>query len=323
VGSWNEVEIRDAIRHYFELLKAEELGKPLNKSEIYRNLNLLHPNRSAKAFERKFQNISAVLYENRLPYCSGLKPLFHYQRLLRLLILDQLDRTPLPAVEPHEILQRRLSELKKKGSIPVKKAGTGRYGLAVEDALGISANSSKSPDFMGIELKTKSDRTMQTLFSRTPSRYTGVVNKTALFEQYSYSDKDKRRRLSTSFGSAGDQRGFSLHAAERRIIIRNAKLELFEFDAERIEEALLSKHSQSVYLQVDGKQDSCSIQSARYCQWPSVIRFLKLVEEGSINLDLTMSQKGAAIRDHGFLWRIYGRDIDRLYLKAEELYIGA
>jgi len=129
----------------------------------------------------------------------------------------------------------------------VKKAGTGRYGLAVEDALGIRANSSKSPDFMGIELKTKSDRTMQTLFSRTPSRYTGVVNKAELFEQYSYSDKDKRRRLSTSFGSAGDQRGFSLHAA-----------------AQRIEEALLSKHSQSVYLQIDGKQGSCTIQSARY-----------------------------------------------------------
>ena len=319
MASWSETEIKDSIRYYFELLMAEESGATMNKAEIYRTLHRLHPNRSAKAFERKFQNISAVLYEHRLPYCSGLKPAFNYQRLLRLLILDQLDRTPLPAVEPHEILQRRLRDLKQRGSIPVRKTGTGKYGLAIEDALGISANSSKSPDFMGIELKTKSDRTLQTLFSRTPSRYTGVADKNALFDQYSYVDKNHKRRLSTSFGASGDQKGFFLRTIEQKIVVQNTDTRLFEFDAERMEEALLSKHSQSVYLQVEGSQDSCSLESAQYCKWPSVIRFMKLVKEDCINLDLTMSKEGSSVRDHGFLWRIGGADIDKLYLKTEML----
>lgn len=318
---WSEAENRDAIRLYLQLLHAEEAGQKPNKAEIYRALNRLHPSRSVKAFERKFQNISAILYENKLPYCSGLKPLFHYQRLLRLQLLDQIDRTPVPAVEPHEILRRKLKDLKAAGDIPVRNSGTGRYGLAIEAALGIVANSSKQPDFMGIELKTKSDGSLQTLFSRTPSRFTGVADKKELFSRYSYADINSKQRLSTSFGSVSDSLGFSMRVSEQVIQVSNRGQSLFEYEAERIEEALLSKHSQSVFLQVRGRDGSCKIDSALYCQWPSVIRFLQLVNSGKVNLDLTLSQRGSSLRDHGFLWRIAGEDLSRLYLRSERLVL--
>src|SRR5262249_28372430 len=157
-----------AVHAYFELLKTDQDGQPINKAAIYRKLSRRFPQRRPKAFELKFQNISAILYEQRLPYCKGLKPRGHYQRLLRLLVLDHLNRSPLPAVEPKEILFAKLRELRALGSIPVTGKGSGRFGLAIERALGISPNSSKTPDFMGIELKTKHDATLQTLFSRTP-----------------------------------------------------------------------------------------------------------------------------------------------------------
>ena len=50
---------------------------------------------------------------------------------------------------------------------------------------------------MGIELKAKSDNTLQTLFSRTPSRFVEGFDQTAMFRRHSYHDKMGRRALYT------------------------------------------------------------------------------------------------------------------------------
>ena len=129
---WSEDESKAAVEAYFKLLKADQSGRPTNKAALYRSLSGRFPERGPKAFELKFQNISAILYEQRLPYCSGLKPRTHYQRLLKLLVLDHLERSPLPAVEPHEILFAKVRELRAAGAIPVVGRGAGRFGLAIE-----------------------------------------------------------------------------------------------------------------------------------------------------------------------------------------------
>ena len=111
-AGWTETEVRAAVGEYFALLRAEQEGRQVNKAALYRRLSERFPRRPPKAFELKFQNISAVLYEQRLPYASGLKPRFNYQRLLRLMVLDHIDRTPIPVIEPHEILFVKLRELR-------------------------------------------------------------------------------------------------------------------------------------------------------------------------------------------------------------------
>src|SRR5690242_3524604 len=80
-AGWSEAEARAAVTAYFKLLAAEREGRRTNKRELYRELSEHFPGRVPKAFELKFQNISAILYEQRLPYCSGLKPRFNYQNL--------------------------------------------------------------------------------------------------------------------------------------------------------------------------------------------------------------------------------------------------
>lgn len=324
--TWTEKEVKAAVAAYFKLLKAEQAGRQTNKAALYRALASKFPERGPKAFELKFQNISAILYEHHLPYCTGLRPRGNFQRLLKLLVLDHLDRSPLPAVEPHEILFARLRKL---GPITVTEKGSGRFGLAVEGALGIQQNSSKAPDFMGIELKTKRDQTLQTLFSRVPSRYTQDQDKRGMFDRHCYDDwKRNRRALYTSFTSQPNSLGFSL-IVERQIVrvVRNGD-SVLEYDAETLEEALLSKHSQTVFLAVapkaqDGKE-FCTLTAATYCKSPSVIRFMRLISEGEVYLDFTMSARpNGRIADHGFLWRIRGESIDRLYLSTEVLNLNA
>ena len=85
---WSEKEITAAIGAYFQLMQAQQKGEPVNKASIYRQLSAAHPDRSEKSFEYKFQNISAVLYEQKLPYADGLRPTANYQPFgFRILVL--------------------------------------------------------------------------------------------------------------------------------------------------------------------------------------------------------------------------------------------
>src|SRR5262245_35904313 len=272
-AGWIEAEVRAAVQDYFALLKAEQEGRQVNKAAMYRRLSERFPRRPPKAFELKFQNISAVLYEQRLPYASGLKPRFNYQRLLRLMVLDHIDRTPLPAIEPHEILFAKLRELRTRGPINVAGKGSGRFGLAIEAALGIPQNNAKAADFMGIELKVKADNTLQTLFSRTPSRFIEDLDKAAMFQRHSYRDMMGRRALYTSFSSSPDTLGFRLVPGALVMRVTRKGTTVLEYDTERLEEALLSKHSRTAFITVgrcmDAGTEACTLKEVTYCKWSS------------------------------------------------------
>ena len=66
---------------YFAMLADELAGRAVNKAARYRALTELIP-RSAKSFERKHQNISAVMIGFGQPWITGLKPAKHYQLAL-------------------------------------------------------------------------------------------------------------------------------------------------------------------------------------------------------------------------------------------------
>ena len=163
---------------------------------------------------------------------------------------------------------------------------------------------------MGIELKTKSDRSLQTLFSRVPSRYCYDGGKAEFFSRYRYFDmKRDRWALSTSFTSIPDSLGFSLKTKHDLVQVRQDGTVVLEYRAELLEEALLSKHMQTAFIKLNRVRhkgaEACTVDEAIFCKWPSIIRFLRLINERKVFLDLTMSkEKNRRIRDHGFLWRI-------------------
>lgn len=229
------------------------------------------------------------------------------------------------AAEPHEIL---FSKLRALGQIVVSGSGSGRYGLSLEKALGIDANSSKEADFMGIELKTKHGSTLQTLFSRIPTRYLGGGSKATFFDSHSsYDAKRNRKSLYTSFCSDPDGYGFTLGVSGHSIVVSRNGVPVLEYEAETIEEALLSKHSQTAFVEVlpskVAGEEVMAINSVRYCKWPSILRFLSLVQSGQIFLDFTLSEKAGKVKDHGFLWRIRSESIEKLYLQTEVVHCAS
>ncbi len=316
---WLESEIETAISAYFDLLRDQVDGKPTNKSAIYRKLSAEYPVRSAKAFELKFQNISAVLYDEKLPYADGLRPMANYQSALKSAVIKHLSQIKTSDQSPVDILLGKLRRLRTRNYLPVHGKGSGRYGLSLEHYLSVPQNSSRHPDFMGIELKTKRGNTLQTLFSRAPSRYLACKDKRQLVEKFGYYDnKRSRRALYTSFNNIPDTLGFYLAAKKNRIVINKNKVEILDYDSNLLENAILSKHSETAYITVSvgrlrNGSVGCRFDELLYCKIPSIFRFMRMADNGDVYLDFTLSEKNGCIKDHGFLWRVPQGAISNLY----------
>lgn len=321
--TWSDKEIQTAITAYFELLEMQKKLKPTNKSAIYRELSVIHPARSAKSFEFKFQNISAILYEQKLPYADGLRPMENYQAALKTSVLNYLKQAKLKEQPPIDILVDKLRRLRNRDYLPVHGKGTGRYGLSLEHYLSIPQNSSKEADFMGIELKTKKGKSLQTLFSRVPSRYLACTDKNQLVEKFGYFDeKRSRQALYTSFNNIQDSLGFFLTASKEKIVVNKKKTEILEYDNSVLEEALLSKHNETAYISVSSQRlkngkTGCRFDQLLYCKNPSLLNFLHMATDGNMYLDFTLFETNGRIKDHGFLWRVPQEAIGDLYQKTQ------
>jgi hypothetical protein len=91
---WSREEVEATVASYFRMLESGLRGESFNKSALRRELLPLLRGRTNSGVERKHQNISAVLRQERIPYISGYKPLGNYQALLREVALEQLAARP-------------------------------------------------------------------------------------------------------------------------------------------------------------------------------------------------------------------------------------
>jgi len=79
---WTLEEVRLTVADYFEMLEAEMMGEPVNKTAHRKTLSPKLHGRSNASIEFKHQNISRVLVELGLPYIDGYKPAKNRQQLL-------------------------------------------------------------------------------------------------------------------------------------------------------------------------------------------------------------------------------------------------
>ncbi len=93
MDAWKQNEVEAAIAAYFDMLRREVAQQKVNKTAVYRNLEE-DGERTAKSYEFKMQNISAVLALNDLPFLKGLVPAKNFQRMLEPLVMAFVDERP-------------------------------------------------------------------------------------------------------------------------------------------------------------------------------------------------------------------------------------
>jgi len=125
-SAWAPEEIMPAVEAYFEMVAKELADQKVVKTHVYRKLED-EGQRTAKSYEFKMQNISAVLALNDLPFLKGLLPARNFQHTLEPLVLSYLDAHPEKRAQlllygQHRNAQQSLTELLDAGMLVAEEA---------------------------------------------------------------------------------------------------------------------------------------------------------------------------------------------------------
>ncbi|WP_058950896.1 MvaI/BcnI family restriction endonuclease [Oceanobacillus picturae] len=223
--------------------------------------------------------------------------------------------------EVFDELMMKIQEVNNLGYIKSLKSGDTGVGYTFETKLGIEANSNKTPDYKGIEIKcgrskqVKNKRKIstgkQTLFSMVP-QWGVLKDRKELIEKYGKKD-EVRDRLGLYCTIKVVENSYKwkleIDEIERRIYICENSERVLYYKMDDLQEALESKHKETVFITAHAKKGEQGVEEFHYdsvvhCRKVMFKEFLNLIKENQIGLDFAIHKKNGKVRDHGFLWRL-------------------
>lgn len=253
--------------------------------------------------------------------------------------------------ERNEVSEELLYKLKKihdAGYIPSITRGDPGVGDTLENALGISRNNLKTPDYHGIELKAtryrkavahghvRRSETRITLFDQVPDWANSQgMNRNILLDEYGYwaeqDDGSQRWNLSCTV-KAHQQNGqglflevdhekdllISYYARENRL-----KQYVLQWSLQTLKDRLLEKHPETFWVKAastfEGEREYFRYDYVIHTKKPNASLIPTLLDEGIITVDYLMHRKeNGSTRDHGFPFKMFPRDRELLFPNAIE-----
>ncbi|MEK5234759.1 MvaI/BcnI family restriction endonuclease [Paenibacillus sp. FSL L8-0470] len=230
------------------------------------------------------------------------------------------------------------------GKISPKDAGD-----TLESLLGIKANNSQEADFEGkIELKTKSAKTLDTLFTLRP-QFDGTTiakyeikdkSRVSAFARYYGYESDKHLGYKSLYITIGSKetpqnaQGFYLNVneEERKIELwgkdpKSNKLEITGYwNFSDLQNELYRKHPATLWVNVKQQMIGATAEfkyiEAELSRSPQFSTFIALIKSGGITYDWRgyISPDGAYTgKNHGNAWRIKGKYRSYLFGKIEKI----
>jgi hypothetical protein len=190
-----------------------------------------------------------------------------------------------------------LNKIAARGPIPAMLKADTAIGRTLETLLGIDINSSKKPDYKGIELKSYRDKrgNRKNLFAQVPDWNISKFKSSAeILNSFGYSRGEDFKLYCTVSALARNSQGLKLKMdTEIRHLIENSeKSNIGDFviwGLETLHKRLLEKHNETFWIAAD----SIIIQGTEHFQYkkvehtkkPIATQFDILLEQGIITLD--------------------------------------
>lgn len=224
-------------------------------------------------------------------------------------------------------LRDKLIEIAKQPLKAIMKGDTA-VGMTIENALNLPANSSKKPDYKGIELKsgriTKS-KNRKNLFAQVPEwEISKLKSSRAIVDAYGYPDE-----------SNGDQRlyctvnalSFNSQGLRLRVDLENDKVYeehdtdgvIVVWDGQKLRERLLEKHHETFWISANAEifndDEFYSLKSFTHTKNPMAHQLLPLIAQGVITLDHSIKRKNTTGRtsEKGPFFKIKPQALDMLF----------
>ena len=238
-----------------------------------------------------------VLNASRVRFSDAVEAKDRYRQLLR------------PTIDHRQSIFEELLEamrgISDRGFIPTLRNGDTGVGHLLETELGIKANSSKTPDYKGVEIKSsrgKKTRSL-TLFAKVPDwSLSQLPSVRALWEEFGYDrDDGKGRRLNcTVSGIVWNSQGLRLQVDEKTGLlheISNASRfsQPLTWELQALREALAKKHADTFWVKaesrIEGSRELIHYHSVVQTSKPIVQQLAPMLSAGSITVDHVINLK--------------------------------
>lgn len=240
---------------------------------------------------------------------------------------------PARASNPHaDRLLGLIRDISAQGYVDALRHGPTGVGFTLETMLGIQANSSRAPDYFGIELKAsrsmpKMRNNRITLFSKVPDWANSPCRSgTDILRRHGY-ERDGRLQLYCSLKNTPNSLGHFLRVdgdADRLRAMHAAKepppreQEVVNWDLGGLRSSLAAKHKETFWVKAKARRTSNGgeqfhFHEVHHTQAPLTLNLGEMLDAGRIELDYAMHLKNERARDHGYLFKIFPDDMVALF----------
>tara|TARA_B100000780_G_C21120671_1_gene453897 strand:- start:45 stop:1229 length:1185 start_codon:yes stop_codon:yes gene_type:complete len=223
-----------------------------------------------------------------------------------------------------------LRAIAKQGPIPSMVDADTSVGRTLETALGININSSKQPDYKGIELKSfRSKRgNRKNLFAQVPNwKLSKFKSSAEILDAFGYVREDDFKLYCTISAITTNSQGLSLRIDNdiKQLIENSNRPEVGDFvvwTLDTLHKRLKEKHKETFWVeaestQIDGKEHF-QYTLVEHTKKPITSQFDLLVDQGIITLDhlIKRDSKGRVV-EKGPLFKIKPKGIELLFPPSE------
>jgi len=223
-----------------------------------------------------------------------------------------------------------LRKIASAGPIPSMVDADTSVGRTLETALGIDINSSKKPDYKGIELKSfrKSRTNRKNLFAQVPDWNLSKFKSSAeILNNFGYEREEDFKLYCTVSATTRNSQGLNLRIDNdiKQLIENSDKPEVGDFviwTLDKLHNRLREKHKETFWVEAE----STRIDNREYFQYklvehtkkPITSQFDLLIDQGIITLDhlIKRNSKGRVV-EKGPLFKIKPKGIELLFPPSE------
>jgi hypothetical protein len=219
-----------------------------------------------------------------------------------------------------------LNHIASRGPIPSMLQADTAIGRTLETLLGIDINSSKKPDYKGIELKAYRDKrgNRKNLFAQVPDWNLSKFKSSAeILNAFGYERGDDFKLYCTVSTLVRNSQGLNLKIdTEIRQLIENSdKSSIGDFvvwKLDTLHKRLLEKHNETFWIAADSLliegKEHFQYKKVEHTRKPIVSQFDILLEQGVITLDHLIKRKSnLSVVEKGPIFKIKPNALDLLF----------
>ena len=234
-------------------------------------------------------------------------------------------------------LANKLTEICSRGFVQTLRAGDTGVGYTLETLLGIAANSSKAPDYKGIEIKSGRSRSVArgrtTIISLVPNWSLSRLksSKEILDERGRFNEKKNRVQLFHEFSAVkSNSYDMKLRVEETKGLLHQetvvglGSVTDVTWEFATLAERLKKKHGRTFWVKADtdgsGGAERFWYNKLTYTSGINPNKLPLLIETGVVTVDYTIkaTPTGGA-KDQGYLFKINQADLDLMFETPQEI----